>query len=135
MKAKLLFIVLSVCTCLGFSQERLTSPKIPASSEVQKKISETLTEYDLIDVNIPEFLSSISSQKETRLIWNIGETKTFDMQVHPTKITSPSFEAEIVNESGNRLTLKELDFVTYKGYLDNNDAVRLTIDDDFLYGS
>lgn len=85
-------------------------------------------------MNIPEFLSSISSQKETRLFWDIGQKKKFDMRLHPTKITSPSFEAEVVNESGNRLTFNELDFVTYKGYLSNNDAIRLTIDEDFIYG-
>lgn len=125
---------LLACT-LAYSQKRVLSRDITVTSSEELRLLNTFKEYQVVEIDLAKFSEDVTPLKETRILWDIGKSNNLDIQLYPHDIRSPSFKAAMVMEKG--ITNVEINkTVTYKGYLTNTgNKVRLTITDNFIYGS
>ncbi len=127
----LLLLALSVPNV--YSQTRVDTKLVTASSSERTKLSEMLNSYKIAEIDIAQFKKDVSSLRETRVFWEIDESLKFDIVMYPHEIRSSTFEAFTISDE--KTQEEDLsDVVTYKGYLPEGKTVRLTMDDDFIYG-
>lgn len=129
----LVFILLSWTSI--YSQKRVLSNEITISETKVRELQKKFEDYQLIEIDLKQFKSDISSLKETRFLWSVDEKTTYDMKIYPKDIRGPSYQEVIVSENGTTSIKEKRPVVTYKGHLSDENNVRLTIDDDFIYGS
>ncbi len=132
---KITFILFSLVFYgpIVFSQERVETKLISASTSEETKLLETLKNYKVAEIDIAQFKKNVSSLEETSVIWEIDESLKLDFKMYPHDVRSSSYEAITVD--GDKIQKVELpEIITYKGYLPDGHSVRLTIDDGFIYG-
>ena len=133
MKKTMLLLLLVLPAFFVFGQKRVDSRETTVSPEQEKKLQKFVKKFKTAEIDLVQFRKDISSLRETRILWDIDDTLKLDMVLYPHDVRSASFEASIVSETGTqKVELPEI--LTYKGYLPDGNSVRLTIDDDFIYG-
>ncbi len=115
------------------AQKRVISIETNVSQEQHLLLQSSLKEYQLVEIDLSKLKLDLSSLSETRLLWDLTDGKEFDMLIYPNDIRSSTYTEAIVSEN-DIITQEELEVVTYKGYLSDGNSVRLTIDDNFIYG-
>ncbi|MGB5819282.1 MAG: T9SS type A sorting domain-containing protein [Saonia sp.] len=134
MKKITLTLFLFVLFCpLAFSQMKMVSNEILISDEKSRALDNSLEEYQIVQMDIGSLKKGISSLRETKVLWNIGKEQELDMTLYPHEIRSPDFESYIITET-DTIKREMGETITYKGYLANGKRIRLTVDDDFIYG-
>ena len=129
----MLLLLLVLPAFFVFGQKRVDSRETTVSPEQEKKLQKFVKKFKTAEIDLVQFRKDISSLRETRILWDIDDTLKLDMVLYPHDVRSASFEASIVSETGTqKVELPEI--LTYKGYLPDGNSVRLTIDDDFIYG-
>lgn len=134
MKEITLILLLSIIsTTLLFGQKKLVSKPIATTTQQKEKLQESFTDFKVVEIDLPQFKRDVSSLQETRITWDIDESLKLDMVIFPHDIRSWAFDASIISDDGEeKVELPEN--ITYKGYLPDGKSIRLTIDDNFIYG-
>ena len=117
---------LLACT-LAYSQKRVLSRDITVTSSEELRLLNTFKEYQVVEIDLAKFSEDVTPLKETRILWDIGKSNNLDIQLYPHDIRSPSFKAAMVMEKG--ITNVEINKTV------TGNKVRLTITDNFIYGS
>ncbi|WP_318310089.1 zinc-dependent metalloprotease [Flagellimonas crocea] len=125
-----LFMILSI----AHAQNNFQLKKIPLDDKNIEKLNGLFTNYEVLDLDLVSFDRKISSSLiETEVSWAVEEGKQYNMKIHPKAILSNKVEMGIVTKDGFT-PYKQSKIKTYSGYLDDNNYVRLTVDEDFIYG-
>ncbi len=132
-KTTFILLLLLLLSLSIYSQKRVVSSEISISEAQNSILRNSLEEYQIVEIDLVQFKKDISTLQETRVLWTIDEKTDYDMRIHPKDIRSSAFQAAIVSENGNTIQEKG-EINTYKGYLSNGNTVRLTVDDDFIFG-
>lgn len=108
-----------------------------ALDENQKKqLSEMLSEYDLIEMNLKQFNTVItkdSDEKNMSIVLPSG--KSFSFSLYKKDIRGGNYKSSVISEHG--INEEEYDLektYTYRGNLTEGGFVRLTVKENFIYG-
>ena len=96
---KITFILFSLVFYgpIVFSQERVETKLISASTSEETKLLETLKNYKVAEIDIAQFKKNVSSLEETSVIWEIDESLKLDFKMYPHDVRSSSYEAITVD--------------------------------------
>lgn len=134
MKKLVLLLLLSTASLsFMYSQKRVQSNEIFLSEAQRNTVRNAIDEFKTIEIDLQQFKRDISSARETRVLWSIDETITYDMRIYPHDIRATTYKEVVVSDKGTEVREKG-ETITYKGELPNGKRVRLTVDNDFIYG-
>ncbi|GAL67374.1 M12 family metallo-peptidase [Jejuia pallidilutea] len=96
-----------------------------------------MSKYEVLDLDISAFEQKIKSSKESNITWEIDGESRYKMKIRPKSIKSKDAIIGRLTENGFESDGEEKNkekIRTYRGNQSNGKYVRLTVDDDFIYG-
>ncbi|PIF00739.1 MAG: hypothetical protein CR994_05150 [Maribacter sp.] len=102
----------------------------------KKQLSEMLSEYDLIEMDLKQFNTNLSKDsKERNISIVLPSGKLFSFSLYKKDIRSGDYKSSITSESGRAEEAYDINKTyTYRGSLTEGGFVRLTVKEDFIYG-
>lgn len=125
------FTIVNLCIAQSLRYDGTTP------NEVQKKqLSEMLSEYDLITMDLKQFnLDLNKNSQEKNMSVALPSGKSFSFFLYKKDIRSGNYKSSISSNQGRKE--KGYDYnktYTYRGNLTDGGFVRLTVKEDFIYG-
>lgn len=102
----------------------------------KKQLSEMLSEYDLIEMDLKQFNTNLSKDSNERNISIVLPSgKSFSFSLYKKDIRSGDYKSSITSVSGMAEETYDMNKTyTYRGSLTEGGFVRLTVKEDFIYG-
>lgn len=90
-----------------------------------------LTEYAVFNINSTALKQYVRSNEFTKFSLNLVNTKNWDINLFANDIRSEQYKLIIGDAEGDHI-LPKGENITYKGYTNDNQEVRMTINDNFI---
>ncbi len=107
---------------------------LDVSSQDKLLIDKQLADYDVYDFDL-ESLRALVKERPTQanLIFNLPGKSAMKVTIHEHDIRSSDYRATAMTENG-LVEIPRGDCITYKGYTEPGEEVRLTITEEMIYG-
>lgn len=136
MMKKITLLLFVLTSTFSWSQKSYQANLLELDTKRLEKLSKIVSEYEIATIELSDMDDYYN--KDTRIKkmqFTLPSGRSFDIEMHQNDVHSFKYELYKSDQKGSVQMAKEKRINTYKGFLKDGNDVRITLKEDFIYGT